>query len=55
MTKTIPKRKKYKKANWLSEEVLRIAEKEEKRKAKEKGKDTQLSSREEQGEIRNPS
>ena len=27
MTKTIPKRKKYKKTNWLSEEVLQIAEK----------------------------
>ena len=37
--KTIPKKKKRKKARWLSEEVLQIAEKEEKRKAKEKGKD----------------
>ena len=37
--KTIPKKKKRKKARWLSEEVLQIAEKEEKRKAKEKRKD----------------
>ena len=34
----IPKKKKCKKAKWLSEEALQIAEKEEKRKAKEKGK-----------------
>ena len=26
VTKTIPKRKEYKKAKWLSEEVLEIAE-----------------------------
>ena len=39
LNKTIPKKKKRKKARWLSEEVLQIAEKEEKRKAKEKGKD----------------
>ena len=37
--KTIPKKKKCKKAKWLSEEALQIAEKEEKRKAKEKRKD----------------
>ena len=37
--KTIPKRKKCKKAKWLSEEALQIAEKEEKQKAKEKRKD----------------
>ena len=36
MIKTIPKRKKCKKAKWLSEEALEIAEKEEKLKAKEK-------------------
>ena len=35
--KTIPKKKKSRKAKWLSEEALQIAEKEEKRKAKEKG------------------
>ena len=37
--KTIPKRKKYKKAKWLSEEALQIAEKRKKLKAKEKRKD----------------
>ena len=40
--KTIPKKKKCKKAKWLSEEALQIAEKsqrEENQKAKEKGKD----------------
>ena len=34
--KTIPKKKKYKKAKWLSEEALQIAEK--RREAKGKGK-----------------
>ena len=34
--KTIPKKKKCKKAKWLSEEALQIAGKEEKRKAKKK-------------------
>ena len=37
--KTIPEKKKYKKAKWLSEEALQIIEKREKRKAKEKRKD----------------
>ena len=37
--KSIPKKKKCKKGKWLSEEALQIAEKEEKRKAKEKRKD----------------
>ena len=37
--KTIPMEKKCKKGKWLSEEALQIAEKEEKRKAKEKRKD----------------
>ena len=37
--KTIPKKKKCKKVKWLSAEALKIAEKEEKLKAKEKGKD----------------
>ena len=36
--KTIPKKKKCKKAKWLSEEALPIAVKEEKQKAKEKRK-----------------
>ena len=35
MTKTIPKKKKCKKAKWLSEEALQIAE--ERREAKGKG------------------
>ena len=53
VTKTIPKKKKCKKANWLSKEVLQTAEKQ---KAKEKGKNIpnrMQSSR--QGEIRKPS
>ena len=37
--KTLPKKKKCKKAKWLSEEALQIAEKKEKLKAKEKRKD----------------
>ena len=37
--KTIPKEKRCRKAKWLSEEALQIAEKEEKLKAKEKRKD----------------
>ena len=36
--KTIPKKKKYIKAKWLSEESLQIARKEEMLKAKEKRK-----------------
>ena len=36
--KTIPKKQKCKKAKWLSEEVLQIAEKEEMWKEMEKGK-----------------
>ena len=38
-TKTIPPKKKCKKAKWLSEEALQIAMKEEKEKAKKKRKD----------------
>ena len=37
--KTIPKKKKCKKAKWLSEEALQNAEKRRKLKAKEKRKD----------------
>ena len=37
--KTIPKKKKCKKANWLSEEALQIAEKRREAKGKEKRKD----------------
>ena len=41
VTKTISKKKKCKKATWLSEEGLQIAKekKKEKQKAREKGKD----------------
>ena len=56
--KTIPKKKKCKKAKWLSEEALQIADKEKKWKAKEKRKNVlnwMQSSREYQGEIRKPS
>ena len=38
MIETIPKKKKYKKAKWLSNKALQIAEKEEKQKAKKKRK-----------------
>ena len=38
VTKTIPKKKKCKKAKWLSEEALQIAERRRKEKAKEKRK-----------------
>ena len=37
--KTIPKKKKCKKAKWLSELALQIAEKRRETKAREKGKD----------------
>ena len=37
--KTIPKKKKCKKAKWLSEEALQIAEKRKNQKAREEGKD----------------
>ena len=37
--KNIPKKKKCKKAKWLSEEALQIAEKRREVKAKEKGED----------------
>ena len=36
----MPKKRKAKMAQWLSEEALQIAEKEEKQKARVKGKDT---------------
>ena len=42
MIKTIPKKKKCKKAKWLPEEGLQIVRKEEKLKAKEKRKDTPI-------------
>ena len=40
--KTIPPKKKCKKAEWFSEEVLQIAKKEEKLKAKDKRKDMSI-------------
>ena len=40
--KTISKKKKCKKAKWLSEEALQIAVKRKKRKSKEKTKDTSI-------------
>ena len=40
--RTIPKKKKCKKAKWLFEEALQIAVKKEKRKAKEKRKDINI-------------
>ena len=56
--KTIPKKKKCKKAKWLSEEALQIAEK--RREAKGKGEKERYihlnaESKEQQGEIRKPS
>ena len=39
LIKTIPKKKKCKKAKWLTEEALQMAVKEEKQKAKEKRKE----------------
>ena len=41
--KTIPKKKKCKEAQWLSEEALQYLRKEEKLKAKEKRKDISIS------------
>jgi len=40
--KTIPKKKKRKKAKWLSDKVLQIAEKRRAVKAKEKRKDKSI-------------
>ena len=56
--KTIPEKKKCKKAQLLSEEAFQIAEKRREAKHKEKRKDIPIwmySSKEEQGEIRKPS
>ena len=53
-----PKKKKCKKAKWLLEEVLQIAEKRREAKGKKERKDTFISmqsSKEQQGEIRNTS
>ena len=40
VVKNIPKKKKCKKAKWLSEEALQIAEKRREAEGKDKGKDT---------------
>ena len=40
--KTIPKKKKCKKAKWLSDEALKIAEKRREAKGKEKRKDVPI-------------
>ena len=56
MTKTIPKRKKCKKAEWLSEEALQIAE--ERKDVKSKGERemyNQLNAELQQEETRRPS
>ena len=39
VTKAIPKKEKFKKAKCLSEEALQISRKDDKQKAREKGKD----------------
>ena len=43
MTKTIPKKKKCKKAKWLSEEALQLAEKREEKGKGERERYTQLN------------
>ena len=40
VTKTIPKKKKFKRPKWFSEEALQIAEERKEVKSKGKGKDT---------------
>ena len=61
MIKTIPKKKKCKKAKWLSEEALQIAEKREVKGKGEEERYTHLNAevrraqKEQQGEIRKPS
>ena len=42
MIKTIPKKKKHKKAKWLSEEALQITEKRRESKEKEKRKNISI-------------
>ena len=58
MTKTISKKNKCKKAKWLSEEALQIAEERREAKGKGGGKgytEPNAEFREQQGEIRKPS
>ena len=40
VTKTIPKKKKCKRVKWLSDKAVQMLRKEDKQKAKEKGKET---------------
>ena len=42
MIKTIPKKKKHKKAKWLSEEALQLSEKRREAKGKDKRNDTPI-------------
>ena len=54
--KTVPKKKKCKKAKWLFEEALQIAKKKREAKGKEeKQRYTHLNADLQQGEIRKPS
>ena len=53
--KTISKKKKCKKAKWLSEEPLQIAEKRREVKGKKEEERQHLNSKEQQGVIRRPS
>ena len=55
--KTIPKKKKYKKAKWLSDEALQIAEKREAKGKGEKERYTHLNAEFQriEGELRKPS
>ena len=56
--KTIPKKKKCKKAKWLSEEALQLAERRREAKGKgekERYKHLNAEFQEQQGEIRKPS
>ena len=56
MIKTIPKKNKCKKAKWLSEEALQIAEKRREAKGKgEKERYTHLNAEFQNAEIRKPS
>ena len=57
MIKTIPKKKKHKKAKWLSDEALQIAEKREAKGKGEKERYTHLNAEFQriEGELRKPS
>ena len=56
LTKTIPKKKKCRKAKWLPEEALRKAERRSERKRRKGKKNlTMQSSKEQHGEIGRPS